>query len=140
MDKGNPPNPYQYKNLISIKKLDQWVSVGNYFKMTLDLLLKRIKDMAERGDVKGVIEICDKHEVKRKKERDRFRGRKDGISIDMRRLVELRARRRMSQLELSNKLNISVTTVSNWETGRSKVSRRQVERLEVFFGAPIGFL
>ncbi|AZF90842.1 hypothetical protein CHPC925_0041 [Streptococcus phage CHPC925] len=58
----------------------------------------------------------------------------------MNRLKELRELRKMTRVELAEKIGVSKLTVLKWEHGTSKISRREAKKLADFFGVSVGYL
>jgi transcriptional regulator with XRE-family HTH domain len=50
-------------------------------------------------------------------------------------LREARRRKRWSQEELARRLEVSVTTVSRWETGKQEPDLRALRKLDKIFGS-----
>lgn len=58
----------------------------------------------------------------------------------MNRLYLLRESRKITRVELAEKIGVSKLTVLKWEHGTSKISRREAKKLADFFGVSVGYL
>lgn len=56
------------------------------------------------------------------------------------RIKDLRKRRKLSQRELAEKLNVSQQTVGSWETGRSEPNSEMMVRLADYFGVTTDYI
>ncbi|MBW7802619.1 helix-turn-helix domain-containing protein [Streptococcus thermophilus] len=58
----------------------------------------------------------------------------------MNRLYLLRESRKITRVELAERIGVSKLTVLKWEHGTSKISRREAKKLADFFGVSVGYL
>ena len=56
------------------------------------------------------------------------------------RIKELRKKRKLSQRELAERINVSQQTVGSWETGRSEPNSDMMLRLSELFGVTLDYL
>lgn len=58
----------------------------------------------------------------------------------MNRLKELRQANKLTQSDLSEKLYVSLKTISRWENGESQIKSDKAKTLANFFGVSVGYL
>ena len=56
------------------------------------------------------------------------------------RIIQARRQRKLSQANLAERLHVTRTAVSHWETGRSKPSTKHIERIAAALGVDASWL
>lgn len=58
----------------------------------------------------------------------------------MNRLKELRKSKKLTQIELADKIKIPYRTIQRWENGKTQIKPDKAQKLADFFEVPIGYL
>ena len=58
----------------------------------------------------------------------------------MNRLKELRKSKKLTQIELADKIKIPYRTIQRWENGKTQIKPDKAQKLADFFEVPVGYL